>query len=331
MTIGMQCGSGPVIFVTTLILRTANWLGTARLNRKFNLLTNRLMPLNPTLPPGTTALGAGLGFRRELIDALSAGVPECIRFFEIAPENWAGIGGRAAKHLRAFTERYPFVCHGLSLSLGGPGPLDETLLRQIKKFMREHDMTLYTEHLSWCAAESQLYDLLPIPQTEDAVRWTAERIRRVQELLGMRIGIENASAYIAPPGAEMCESEFISAVVAEADCLLHLDVNNIYVNSRNFDFDPVTFMNQLPLERTVYIHVAGHYVEADGLLIDTHGAAVIDPVWALLETAYQRIGGAIPTCLERDFNIPDLPVLAREVEHISRLQAQAPKTRHWIA
>ena len=233
------------------------------------------------------------------------------------------MGGRSGKDLRHFTERYPFVCHGLSLSLGGPGPLDEALLRRIKAFMTEHGMTLYTEHLSWCADEGHLYDLLPIPMTEKAVQWTAERIKRAQDILGMRIGIENASYYVAPPGAEMSETDFISAIVQEADCLLHLDVNNIYVNSRNFSFDPLTFMSALPLERTCYIHVAGHWVEPDGLLIDTHGAEVIDPVWGILEAAYARIGGEVPTCLERDFNIPDLPALTAEVEQIARLQAVA--------
>ena len=193
----------------------------------------------------------------------------------------------------------------------------------IKAFMTEHGMTLYTEHLSWCADDTHLYDLLPIPMTESAVKWTAERIQRAQDILGMRIGIENASYYVAPPGAEMSESEFISAIVHEADCLLHLDVNNIYVNSRNFGFDPLAFMTALPLERTCYVHVAGHWVEPDGLLIDTHGAEVIDPVWGLLAAAYARIGGDVPTCLERDFNIPDLPALTAEVEQIAQLQAAA--------
>jgi len=270
------------------------------------------------------ASGAGLGFRRELIETLKAGVPEAIRFFELAPENWAGMGGKSARDLRHFSERYPFVCHGLSLSLGGPAPLDEALLRRIKAFMTDHGMKLYTEHLTWCGDDGHLYDLLPIPLTEKAVKWTVDRISRAQDILGMRIGIENASYYVAPPGAEMNESEFISAIVREADCLLHLDVNNIYVNSRNFDFDPLTFMDSLPLERTCYVHVAGHYVEPDGLLIDTHGAAVIDPVWSLLEAAYQRIG-ELPTCLERDFNIPDLGQLTTEVEIIARMQAAAKR------
>jgi uncharacterized protein (UPF0276 family) len=281
------------------------------------------MTTSPMLAP-RSAHGAGLGFRRELIPALREGVPECISFFEIAPENWAGIGGRSARDLRFFTERYPFVCHGLSLSLGGIAPLDEALLRRIKVFMRQHGITLYTEHLSWSSDEHQLYDLLPIPLTEKALHWTVDRIQRAQDILGQRIAIENASYYVAPPGAEMAESEFISAVVQQADCLLHLDVNNIYVNSCNFAFDPLDFLHALPLERTAYIHVAGHYVEADGLRIDTHGAPVIDPVWSLLASAYQQLGASVPTCLERDFNIPELATLTAEVAHIERLQAAAP-------
>ena len=277
--------------------------------------------MNPNRP----AQGAGLGFRRELLVDFAEDVPEGIDFFELAPENWAGMGGRSARDLRAFTERFPFVCHGLSLSLGGIAPLDVALLKRIRSFMAEHGMTLYTEHLSWCADDSHLYDLLPIPLTGDAVRWTAARIRQAQETLGMRIGIENASYYVAPPDAEMSESEFISAVVAEADCLLHLDVNNIYVNSRNFGFDPIAFMDSLPLQRTAYIHVAGHYTEPDGLIIDTHGAGVTDPVWSLLETAYQRIGSDVPTCLERDFNFGDFSALTAEVRQIARLQAAAPQ------
>jgi uncharacterized protein (UPF0276 family) len=267
--------------------------------------------------------GAGLGFRRELIDQLKTHTPEEIDFFELAPENWANMGGKSAKDLRYFTERHAFVCHGLSLSLGGIAPLDIALLRRIKAFMAEHGMTIYTEHLSWCADDSQLYDLLPIPLTEQAVKWTTDRIKQAQDILEMRIGIENASYYVAPPGAEMTEPEFISRITHEADCLLHLDVNNIYVNSQNFAFDPVEFMTALPLEKTCYIHVAGHYVEPDGLLIDTHGAEVIDPVWQLLETAYQHTGN-IPTCLERDFNITDLAALSSEVRTIARLQSALP-------
>ena len=219
--------------------------------------------------------GAGLGFRRELLPELEAGVPDAVDFFELAPENWAGMGGRSARQLRAFTERYPFVCHGLSLSLGGMLPLDVDLLKQTRAFMASHGIRLYTEHLSWSNDAGQLYDLLPLPCTHEAVRWTAARIRQAQDVLGMRIGIENASSYVAPPGAEMSEAEFIRAVVEEADCLLHLDVNNILVNAHNFGFDPLGFLHQLPLDRACYIHVAGHHTEPDGLVIDTHGAGVI--------------------------------------------------------
>ena len=268
-------------------------------------------------------LSAGLGFRRELIPALQQGVPSDVRFFEIAPENWAGMGGRSAHTLRSFTERVPFVCHGLSLSLGGPGALDEALLRRTRDFMRMHGITLFTEHLSWCADDSHLYDLLPIPMTEDAVRYTAERIARAQDILGMRIGVENASTYIAPPGSDMNEPEFIRAVVERADCWLHLDVNNIYVNSCNFGFDPHEYLQQLPLERTCYVHVAGHCVEDDGLVVDTHGNDVIDPVWQLLREAYAQMDHVVPTCLERDFNIPDLAILTQEVAQIVRLQQEA--------
>jgi uncharacterized protein (UPF0276 family) len=271
--------------------------------------------------PTKSASGAGLGFRRELLTQLAAGVPPSVSFFELAPENWAGMGGRSARTLRSYTERYPFVCHGLSLDLGGSRPLDEALLRRIKSFMTQHGMTLYTEHLSWCGDDGHLYDLLPIPCTADAVHWVAARIRRAQDILGMQIGIENASYYVAPPGAEMSEAEFIGAIVREADCLLHLDVNNIYVNSINFGFGACDFMHALPLERVCYIHVAGHYVEADGLRIDTHGAAVIDPVWTLLDAAYARCG-TVPTCLERDFNFPALAELGAEVAQIAALQAR---------
>lgn len=267
--------------------------------------------------------GAGLGFRRELLPELKSASLDGIDFFEIAPENWLKAGGRFAADLRLFSERKPFTCHGLSLSLGSAEPLDETLLHNIKRFMNTHKIELYTEHLSWCSDDGHLYDLLPIPCTEEAVHWVAARIRRAQSILERQIGIENASYYLAPPGAEMKEEEFISAVVRESACFLHLDVNNIYVNSQNFGFDPLRYLEALPLDKVGYIHVAGHYVEEDGLIIDTHGAQVIDPVWALLEAAYQRIpapAASIPTCLERDFNFPGLPALINEVDRIRCLQ-----------
>lgn len=264
--------------------------------------------------------GAGLGFRRELIPALKTRVPDAIEFFEIAPENWIDLGGAYGRDLRGFTERYPFVCHGLSLSLGGPSPLDEMLLTKTRQFMDAHGIQLYTEHLSYCSDDGHLYDLLPIPFTEEAVKHVACRIRRAQDILDRRIAIENASYYTAAPIAEMDELTFIRAVLDEAGCDLHLDVNNVYVNGVNHRYDPLDFIRALPTERIVYLHVAGHYVEAPDLLVDTHGADVIDPVWALLDQTY-RIHGVAPTLLERDFNIPPLDELTREVEQIARIQA----------
>lgn len=271
--------------------------------------------------------GAGLGFRRELVPALKTRVPDAIDFFEIAPENWIDMGGAYGRDLRGFTERYPFVCHGLSLSLGGPSPLDEMLLTKTRQFMDTHGIRLYTEHLSYCSDDGLLYDLLPIPFTEEAVKHVAARIRRAQDILERRIAIENASTYTAAPIAEMDELAFIRAVLDEAGCDLHLDVNNVYVNSVNHRYDPLEFIRALPSERIVYLHVAGHYVEAPDLLVDTHGADVIDPVWALLDQTY-RIHGVAPTLLERDFNIPPLDDLAREVEQIARIQAAYARHEH---
>ena len=264
--------------------------------------------------------GAGLGLRRELLPALKAHVPDAIDFFEIAPENWIDLGGAYGRELRAFTERYPFVCHGLSLSLGGPTPLDEMLLHKTRQLMDAHGIALYTEHLSYCSDDGHLYDLLPIPFTEEAVHYVAARIRRAQNILERRIAIENASYYTSSPVADMDELTFIRTVLAEADCDLHLDVNNVYVNSVNHRYDAVEFIRALPTERIVYMHMAGHYNEADDLVVDTHGADVIEPVWSLLDASY-RIHGVAPTLLERDFNIPPLAELVREVEQIARLQA----------
>jgi uncharacterized protein (UPF0276 family) len=197
--------------------------------------------------------------------------------------------------------------------------LDVALLKRIKQFMSEHRIGLYTEHLSWCSHGGHLYDLLPIPCTQEAVDWVSARVRQAQDILGMQIGLENASYYLAPPGAEMLEQEFISEIIRQSDCLLHLDVNNVYVNSQNFNFDPQAYLDELPLDKVCYLHVAGHYQESDGFLVDTHGADVIDPVWALLDYAYQSMGevaSTVPTCLERDFNFPPLSELMTEVEMI---------------
>ena len=262
--------------------------------------------------------GAGLGLRRSLLDILSQSTPSDVHFMEVAPENWINLGGRLGKKFRAFTERFPFVCHGLSLSIGSPAPLNTELLLAIKKLMREHGIRYYSEHLSYCSDNGQLYDLLPIPFTEEAVDYVAERIQRAQDILGQRIAIENSSYYCAPQ-QEMSESEFINAVIIKADCALLLDVNNIYVNSINHNYDPFDFLASLPGERTAYIHIAGHYTEAEDLRVDTHGTPVISPVWQLLEKSYELFG-VKPTLLEREFNIPPLPELMSELDEIKKRQ-----------
>jgi len=269
--------------------------------------------------PAISLHGAGLGLRRELIPALRTGIPDAIDFLELAPENWLDMGGAWRKNLRYFAEQRPIVAHGLSLSLGGPAPLDEAFLKRVKQFLDEYDIALFTEHLSWCGDEGHLYDLLPIPFVEEAVMHVAGRIRRTQEILERRIAVENASYYVAPPLAEMGEVEFIRHVLDEADCDLHLDVNNVYVNSVNFSFDPWQFIENLPAQRVVYMHVAGHYQQAGDLIIDTHGADVIDPVWRLLDRCYAHLGTP-PTLLERDYNLPPLGDLLAEVRRIRTLQ-----------
>lgn len=270
-------------------------------------------------PDGYPVSGAGLGYRRSFMNEIADTDIAPVSFLEVAPENWIGIGGGMARKLRAMTERYPFVTHGLSLSIGSPAPLDEDLVRRIGAFIKEHNIRCYTEHLSYCSDTGHLYDLLPIPFTEEAVHYVAERIRRVQDILGQRIGIENVS-YYAAPGRELDEIDFINAVISEADCGLLLDVNNIYVNSINHGYDPVAFLKGLPGDRVMYCHVAGHFEEAEDLRVDTHGADVIDPVWALLAQAYAHFG-VMPTLLERDFNIPPMTALLGEVQQIVDLQA----------
>lgn len=266
--------------------------------------------------------GAGLGLRRSFIDELLALDGQSnIDFLEVAPENWMEMGGAFGRKFQAITERYPMLCHGLSLSIGSPAPLDEHFLQRLKKFFDKHTVRCYSEHLSYCSDDGHLYDLMPIPFTEEAVHYVAERIRRVQSILERRLVIENVS-YYAAPGKEMDEVDFLLAILEEADCDLLLDVNNVYVNSVNHHYDPLAYIQALPTDRIAYLHIAGHYNEADDLIVDTHGADVIDPVWSLLEQTYHQ-HGVIPTLLERDFNIPPLPQLLQELGTIRHYQQQA--------
>ena len=273
--------------------------------------------------------GAGLGLRRSLLDELSELDTNDVQFMEVAPENWIRLGGRFGKKFREYTERFPFVCHGLSLSIGSTDPLDMGLLKDIKEFIKIHNIRHYSEHLSYCSDSGHLYDLMPIPFTEEAVKHVSQRITQVQDFLGQRIAMENVSYYCAPQ-QEMSEIDFINAVITEADCDLLLDVNNIYVNSINHRYDPYEFLAQLPAQRATYVHVAGHYDEAEDLRVDTHGADVIDPVWDLLDAAYARFG-TMPTLLERDFNLPPVAELMKEVNTIKSLQRAHAKAGEPVA
>ena len=269
--------------------------------------------------------GAGLGLRREkldeMLDSMQTGELSSIDFMEVAPENWMNVGGTFGKKFRRFTEQYDFVCHGLSLSIGSPAPLDEDFVKNVGKFLQEHGVKHYSEHLTYCSDDGHLYDLLPIPFTEEAVHYVADRIKRVQDILQQQISMENASYYTPAPGKEMEEIDFINAVLSEADCGLLIDVNNIYVNSINHRYDPIDFMKQLPAERIRYAHIAGHYNEDEDLIVDTHGADVIDPVWDILDKAYEHFG-VFPTLLERDFNIPPMAEMLKEVKQIADMQAK---------
>ncbi|MCW8092504.1 HvfB family MNIO-type RiPP peptide maturase [Alteromonas sp. ASW11-130] len=269
--------------------------------------------------------GAGLGLRREMLDQLLPEVPSQVDFLEVAPENWIPIGGRFKQQFQQCASQRPITTHGLSLSIGSPDPLDIDFVKSIKEFLHTYDISLYSEHLSYCSLEGHLYDLMPIPFTDDAVNYVAERIKVVQDIIERPLVLENVSYYLAPE-PRLSELEFINAVIAETGCQLLLDVNNVYVNSINHCYDPYQFIEALPSEKIVYGHIAGHYDEADDLKVDTHGADVIEPVWELLHFAY-KTHGVFPTLLERDFNIPPLSQLLSEVNRIKLLQERFVKAK----
>ncbi|MCT8761041.1 DUF692 family protein [Glaesserella parasuis] len=295
-------------------------------------------------------VGSGLGYRRDLANGfLQLPTQSAVQFIEIAPENWVKMGGSARYQFDQVAERFPVAVHGLSLSLGGQAPLDKELLKSIKILMKQYGSTFFSEHLSYCECEGHLYDLLPMPFTDEAVLHTAQRIREVQDYLGLKIALENTSYYLHSPTSTMNEVEFLNAIAQEADCDIHLDVNNIHVNGVNHGLlDPYQFIDQVDHKRVSYIHIAGHNEEQEvlpevntgeevfnkvqgefrhlpQLLIDTHGEKVKGSVWDLLAYTYQRLPHIPPTLLERDFNFPPFMELYAEVEHIARLQRQYAK------
>ena len=269
----------------------------------------------------STQASVGLGLRREMLDEFCQQVPSAIDFFEVAPENWMTLGGKFARQFSQLTQEHRFFCHGLSLSIGSPEALDTQFVKNIKGFLDAHKIDIYSEHLSYCSGKGHMYDLMPIPFTDDAVIHTAKRIKQVEDILERPFILENVSFYAAP-GAQMSEQEFVNAVLQEADCKLLLDVNNIYVNAINHQYDANDFLAAMPTDRIAYLHIAGHYQEDVDLMVDTHGADVIDPVWSLLQQCYQ-LHGVHPTLLERDFNIPKTEVLLNEINQIHQYQQLA--------
>ena len=271
----------------------------------------------------------GIGFRRDFAEELLDSSILKPAFIELAPENWIGMGGYWGKVLRKASERFPVTCHGLSLSIGSPEPLDWEFIKKIKLFLHEHNVQVYSEHLSYTkCSNAHLYDLLPIPFREDAVRHVAQRIREVQDFLERKIAIENVS-YYTPVAAEMEESVFVSSILEEADCNLLLDVNNVYVNSFNHKYDAKTYIENLPLTRVAYIHMAGHEKVSEDLIIDTHGDAIIDPVYELFDWAIEKIN-PVPVLLERDFNFPEMGELQGEITNLQKICTQKWKAAYAI-
>lgn len=259
------------------------------------------------------ALGYGLGLRvdhyREILDTRPR-----IDWLEIVSENYLVPGGRPLHFLEQFRQRYPLVMHGVSLSIGSTDPLNRDYLAQLRALADRVQPAWISDHLCWTGVSGvNLHDLMPLPYTEEAIAHVADRVRQVQDFLGRRILLENVSSYVTYRESGVPEWEFLRAVAERADCLLLLDVNNVYVSSQNHGFDPRAYLDGVPRERVQQFHLAGHSYQ-HALIIDTHDAPVIDPVWDLYAHAVRRFG-AVSTMIERDDKIPPLSELMAELEH----------------
>jgi uncharacterized protein (UPF0276 family) len=269
--------------------------------------------------------GFGLGLRPQHYSALLEGAGDQVDWLEIVSENFLVYGGRPLAMLDRFAERWPLAMHGVALNIGGQDPLDRDYLRALAKLAKRAKPALVSDHLCWSRHRGvQMHDLLPLPQTGEAVRHVAARIHEVQDALGMRIALENVSSYLRFAGDEMDEAAFLSAVAAESGCALLLDVNNVYVNAHNHGFDAFACIDALPRDSIAQIHLAGHSVDAlgSGLLIDTHDAPVCEGVWALYAHALRRFG-AVPGMIERDDHIPPLAETLAELERARSIAADA--------
>lgn len=268
----------------------------------------------------------GIGYRKDFSKEFLSSEILQPDFVEVAPENWIGIGGFWKQQLKKVTDKYPLYTHGLSLSIGSPDDLDVEFVKQVRKFLDENNVVLYSEHLSFTKAENaHTYDLLPIPFTKQAVEHVVNKIQQAQEILGRKLILENASYYTTLK-EEMSESEFINEIIQKSGCEMLLDVNNVYVNSFNHSYDAKAFISKLPLDKVKYIHMAGHLKVNDKLIIDTHGEAIIDPVYQLLDFTMKQLGRDVPVLLERDFNIPQLSELQNEIDTIRKIKINALKS-----
>ncbi|MDN5787017.1 DUF692 domain-containing protein [Pseudorhodobacter sp.] len=251
--------------------------------------------------------------------------PGPVAWLEIHAENYLGDGGRPLAQLRHLAERFPISVHGVGLSIGGEGTLDEAHLARVARLCDWLQPASFSEHLAWSSHdETFLNDLLPLPYTQATVVRVADHIDRVQEVLGRRMLLENPSAYLAFAGAEMSETDFLRELVSRTGCGLLLDVNNVFVSATNLQFDPVGYLADFPVESVGEIHLGGHSVDADDygahLLIDSHDAAVVDPVWQLYRGVIAR-NGPLPTLIEWDSDVPEWPVLGQEAARAARILA----------
>jgi len=274
------------------------------------------------MPP---TIQTGLGFRREIADDFFGQTVLQPDFIEAAPENWAGLGGYWGDVFRRATKQYPLVLHGLSLSIGSPEEPDWDFLKKVKKMIREHNVQIYSEHLSFAKLDNvHLYDLLPIPFRRDAVDHIVQRIQQVQDFLEMQLTLENVS-YYTPVAAQMSEADFICEIVEKSGCGLLLDVNNVYVNAHNHGYDARTFIDQMPLDKVNYFHMAGHLQVSPDLIIDTHGEPIIDPVYELFDYTTTQMKKEVPVLLERDFNFTEMEELALEMKKLREILVKNQK------
>lgn len=265
----------------------------------------------------TDDLGFGLGLRPDHYEAILSDRP-ALGFFEALSENYLVPGGKPLHFLERIRSHYPIVLHGVSLSIGSSAPLDRDYLRALKGLIQRIEPRWVSDHLCWTGVDGvNLHDLMPMPYTSDALDHLVPRIREVQERLEQRILLENVSSYVAYRSSEMTEWHFLAQLAERADCLLLLDVNNVYVNSVNFHFDPDEFIRGIPRERVAQIHLAGHQPQGS-YIIDTHDAPVADAVWALYARTRARIG-PVATMIERDANIPPLDDLITELDRARQL------------